>query len=221
MLEFHKYQAFPSAEAAQPFLRLLRQHSVPFEAELDTGEPVFNPAMTFGNTYSTYVVKLHGADFEWVRRLEEDANRHLLDSLSPDHYLFGFSDVELFDLLANPAEWSNLDVILAGQLLRQRGRDVSPDAIRLLRQHRVAVDVQPERSNNGRILWGYGLALLGGVVAIFMGWELYSHKKTLHDGRQVLAHSAQDRVHGMRIMALGVVSLLFWVVVRVWVLPAN
>ena len=133
MLEFHKYQSFPSAEAAQSFLDLLRQHNVPFEAAVDTGEPVFNPAITFGNTYSTYVVKLHGPNFKWVRRLEEDANRNLLDSLSPDHYLFSFTDVELFDMLANPAEWSNLDVALAGQLLRQRGRDVSPDAIRLLR----------------------------------------------------------------------------------------
>ena len=177
MLDFYKYQSFPSAEAAQPFLDLLRQHNVPFEAAVDTGEPVFNPAMTFGNTYSTYMVKLHGPDFEWVRRLEEDANRNLLDSLSPDHYLFSFTDLELFDMLANPAEWSNLDVALAGQLLRQRGRDVSPDAIRLLREHRVAVEAQPERSNKGRIVWGYGLALLGGALAIFMGWKRYAHKK--------------------------------------------
>ena len=101
MLDFYKYQSFPSAEAAQPFLELLRQHNVLLEAAVDTGEPVFNPAMTFGNTYSTYVVKLHGPDFEWVRRLEEDANRNLLDSLSPDHYLFSFTDVELFYMLAN------------------------------------------------------------------------------------------------------------------------
>jgi hypothetical protein len=219
MLEFLPYQTFPSAEAAEPFLELLRQHNVPFETAVDTGKTDFDPSMAFNSTYSTFKVKLHGPDFEWVRRLEEDANREALANLSPDHYLFKFTDVELFDILANPTEWSNLDVILAGQLLRQRGRDVSVDAIRLMRAHRVEVEAKPERNNKGRIMWGYGLALLGGAMAIFMGWELYANKKTLSDGRQVLAYSAHDRVHGLRIMALGVTSLLFWIAVRIWVLP--
>ncbi|MBF9223595.1 hypothetical protein [Hymenobacter ruricola] len=214
MLEFHKYQSFPSAEAAEPFLELLRQHNVPFETAVDTGEPVFNPAFTFNNTYATFVVKLHGPDFEWVRRLEEDASRELIATISPDHYLFKFTDAELFDILVNPHEWSNPDVILAGQLLRQRGRDVSVDAIRLMREHRVAEQKQPEPSATGLVRWGYGLALLGGVLSIIIGWNLYADKKLLSDGREVLAHTPQDRVHGLRIMALGTVCFLFWVWVR-------
>jgi len=219
MLEFIPYQTFPSAEAAEPFLQMLRQHNVPFETAVDTGKPDFDPSMAFNSTYSTFKVKLQGPDFEWVRRLEEDANRELLANTSPDHYLFKFTDVELFDILANPKEWSNPDVILAGQLLRQRGRDVSVDTIRLLREHRVKVESQPEHSNRGRIMWGYIAALLGGFVAIFLGWELYSNKKTLSDGRQVPAHTSRDRVHGLRIMTLGIISFLFWVAMRVWVLP--
>ena len=70
-------------------------------------------------------------------------------------------------------------------------------------------------------MWGYGLALLGSALAIFMGWELYAHKKTLNDGRQVLAYSAQDRVHGLHIMVLGGISLLLWITVRIWIMPQN
>ena len=70
-------------------------------------------------------------------------------------------------------------------------------------------------------MWGYGLALLGGALAIFMGWELYAHKKTLNDGRQVLAYSAQNRVHGLRIRVLDGISLLLWITVRVWIMPQN
>lgn len=216
MLDFLPFQSFPSAEAAQPLLAMLRQRDIPFETGTDTGEPVFNPAFTFNNTYATFVVKLHGADFEWVRRLQEEANQEALATLSPDHYLFSFSDVELFDLLAKPEEWSPLDVTLAGQLLLQRGRDVSADTIRLLRQHRVAQQVQPERNNSGRIRLGYLFALLGGFGAIFMGWELYSHKKTMADGRQVPSYTAHDRVHGLRIMTLGVASFILWIAARVW-----
>ncbi|MDO7852548.1 hypothetical protein [Hymenobacter convexus] len=198
---------------------MLRQHAIPFETGTDTGEPVFNPAFTFNNTYATFVVKLHGADFEWVRRLQEDANRDALANLSPDHYLFSFSDAELFDLLAKPEEWSPLDVTLAGQLLRQRGRDVSTDTVRLLREHRVVEQNKPEPNNAGRIRLGYLFALLGGFGAIFMGWELYSHKKMLNDGRQIPGYSARDRVHGLRIMTLGVASFIIWIACRVWLLP--
>ncbi|MBH8559921.1 hypothetical protein [Hymenobacter negativus] len=219
MLDFLPFQSFPSAEAAQPLLTMLRQRAIPFETGTDTGEPVFNPAFTFNNTYATFVVKLHGADFEWVRRLQEEANRDALASLSPDHYLFSFSDAELFDLLAKPDEWSPLDVSLAGQLLRQRGRDVSADAVRLLREHRVVEQNQPERNNTGRIRLGYLFALLGGFGAIFMGWELYSHKKTLNDGRQIPGYSARDRVHGLRIMTLGAASLILWIAWRVAMMP--
>jgi hypothetical protein len=219
MLDFLPFQSFPSAEAAAPLLELLRQHNVPFETAVDTGQPVFDPSMAFNRTYATFQVKLHGADFEWVRRLQEDANRDALAALSPDHYLFSFSDVELFELIAKPEEWSALDVTLAGQLLRQRGRDVSVDAIRLLRQHRVEAEAQPAPSSTGLIRWGYGLALLGGMMSIIIGWNLYTSKKTLTDGRQVYAHTAQDRVHGMRIMTLGIACFVGWIAWRVWTSP--
>lgn len=122
----------------------------------------------------------------------------------------------MFELLAKPEELSPLDVSLAGQLLRQRGRDVSADTVRLLREHRAIEELRPEESNTGLIRWGYLAALLGGFGAIFLGWQLYGHQKTLTDGRQVPAYSAHDRVHGMRIMTLGLVSLLLWVSFRIW-----
>ncbi|MDQ2772612.1 MAG: hypothetical protein M3Y54_19165 [Bacteroidota bacterium] len=216
MTEFLPFQTFPSAGAAEPLLALLRERSIPFEAAVDTGQPIFDPAMTFHSSYATYVVKLHGADFEWVRRLREEGSRDALATLSSDHYLFKFSDAELFELLAKPEEWSPLDVSLAGQLLRQRGRDVSADTVRLLREHRTVEQLRPEPTHSASIVWGYLLAALGGIVAFFIGWHLYSHKKTLADGRQVPAHSPADRVHGLRIMTLGVLSFMFWAAFRIW-----
>jgi hypothetical protein len=215
MSDFQTYQSYPSAEAAQPLLDLLQERNIPFETATDNGQPAFDPTFAFNPAFTRFEVKIPGGDFEWVRRLEEEAHSQLLATISPDHYLFGFSDPELFDILVKPDEWSNLDVALAGQLLRQRGRDVSADTVRLMRQHRVAELAKPEPDMKGRIRWGYGLALLGGVMAIFIGWDLYYHKKTLPDGRQITAYSSHDRVHGLRIMVLGIVCLLGWTVVRV------
>ena len=35
------------------------------------------------------------------------------------------------------------------------------------------------------------------------------------------AYSAPDRVHGLRIMVLGIASLLLWIAVRVWLLHSS
>lgn len=217
MDEFQLYQSYSSAQVAQPLLTLLQQNGIPFDASTDTGGPNFDPTFAHNTAYSTFMVKLSGADFERVRQLEEGLNADALASISPDHYLFGFSDAELFDVLIKSDEWNSFDVAAAGQLLRQRGRDVTTDTVRLLREHRVAETVKPEPDVSTRIWWGYGLAVLGGLLAIFIGWDLYNHKKTLLDGRRVYTYAARDRAHGLRIVVVGVVALLFWIVVRLWV----
>ena len=118
-------------------------------------------------------------------------------------------------LLVKPDEWSSFDVALAGLLLRQRGRHVSADTLRLLRQHRVAELARPEQDHKVWILAGYLSALLGGFFGVLIGCQLYFHRKLLPDGRRVYAYSAPDRVHALRILVLAIIMLLLVVSVRV------
>lgn len=212
MDSFLAYQDFPSPEVAQPLLDLLRQHGVAFETNY---EPARFSAVFGKTTTPHFVVRLHAADFEPVRQLEETANVRLLAQLPSDHYLFGFSDEELMELLARPDEWNGLDVALASRLLRERGRDVSPEAVQQLRQRRVAELARPADSSGAWIAAGYGFALLGGLVGLFIGLHLFSHQKILPDGRRVPAFSAADRRHGRRIFALSLASVLLWTGIQV------
>ena len=212
MAEFLQYQSFASAEVAEPLLALLGQHGIPFEAEMD--KPVYNTNFAFNATDARFVVRLQPGSFDTARRLEDQSNEQLAAQAASDHYLYGFSDEELFDLLVKPDEWSSYDVTLATQILRQRGRDVTPDTVRLLRQHRVAEMAKPEPSLKIWIWAGYFFAALGGFIGIFIGWHLRYHKKTLPDGSQVFAHSASDRAHGMRILVVGFLGALLALVLR-------
>ncbi|MBO0360035.1 hypothetical protein J0X19_18895 [Hymenobacter sp. BT186] len=212
MPDFIQYQVFLTPEAAQPLLTLLRQQEIPFETSFD--QHAFDVTFAYNSTRTQFVVKLRQQDFDTARALETAVSEQLTASVAPDHYLFNFSDEELFDLLAKPDEWSNFDVTLAQQLLRKRGRDVSPDAVRLLRQHRAAELARPEESQKAWILAGYAFALLGGLIGLFIGWHLASHKKQLFDGRQVRAFSAADQAHGWRILGLGAVSIIGWTFLR-------
>ncbi|GAA3989564.1 hypothetical protein [Hymenobacter antarcticus] len=158
-------------------------------------------------TDTRFVVRLHLADFERARQVEDEENEALMAEAAPDHYLFGFSDDELFDILVKPDEWNSYDVSLARHVLRQRGREVSPDTVQLLRRHRVAEMAKPEPSQKTWIVAGYLFAAVGGILGMAIGWHLHYHKKMLSDGTQVRAFSARDRLHGFRILLLGVVGL--------------
>ncbi len=207
MNTFLAYQDFPSPEVAQPLLELLEQHGVAFETNY---EPARFSAVFGKTTTAHFVVRLQAADFEPVRQLEETANVQLLAELPSNHYLFGFTNEELMELLARPDEWNGLDVALASRLLRERGRDLSPEAVQRLRQRRVAELARPADSSRAWIAAGYGLALAGGLGGLLVGLHLFSHRRILPDGHRVPAFSAADQRHGRRIFVLGFVSALLW-----------
>jgi hypothetical protein len=212
--EFRDFQTYASAEAAQPLLAALAQQGLDYRTSVDNGQLAFDPSFANNRLISKFIVKLRLADFERGSQVLETLNADALSQVSSGHYLFKFSDEELFDIVMKPDEWSAFDVTLATQLLRQRGRDISPDTLRLLRQHRVAELAQPDQEHRAWVAGGYIMARLGGLFGVMIGYQLYFHRKQLPDGRRVYAYSAADRVHGLRILVLAAVSLVGWLALR-------
>ena len=212
--DFRDFQTYASAEAAQPLLAALAQQGIDYRTSVDNGQLAFDPSFANNRLISKFIVKLRLADFERGSQVLETLNANALSQVSSEHYLFSFSDEELFDIVMKPDEWSALDVTLATQLLRQRGRDITPDTLRLLRQHRVAELKQPDHDQGAWIRGGYLSALLGGFFGILIGYQLYFNRKQLPDGRLVYAHSPTDRVHGMRILVLGTIMFLLVMTAR-------
>jgi hypothetical protein len=214
--EFRDFQTFASAKAAQPLLAALERQGIAALTAFDNGQVAFDPSFANNQLTSKFTVKLALADFEQASQVLAELDKDALNQANPNHYLFTFSDEELFDLLVKPDEWSSFDVALASQLLRKRGRDISPDTLKLLRQHRVAKLAEPDHDRSIWIRSGYVSALLGGFIGFFIGYHLYAHRNQLPDGRRVYAYSPKDRVHGLRIMTLGAVVLLLLVGLRVF-----
>jgi hypothetical protein len=220
-MEFRNFQTFASAEAAQPLLAALERAGIATTTAFDNGQLAFDPSFANNQLTSKFTVQLRLADFEHGSQVLADLDQDAISQANPNHYLFSASDEELFDLLVKPDEWSSFDVALASQLLRQRGRDISPDTLKLLRQRRVMELAQPDRDQNIWIGSGYASALLGGLLGIFIGYHLYSNRLQLPDGRRVYTFSAQDRVHGLRIMVLAVVMFVLLVGLRIFYTLGN
>lgn len=215
--DFRLFQTYATAEEAQPLLDALAAHHIEARANADNGKLAVDPAFANNERVATFLVKLQPADFEPARQLLDALNQAAVQQADPGHYLFGFRDEELFDVLTKPDEWSSYDVALASHLLQQRGRDVSADTLALLRQHRVTELARPEESHKAWIALGYLSALLGGALGLLIGWQLQFHRKTLPDGRRVFAYSDADRRHGLRILILALVVVGGVIVYRILV----
>jgi hypothetical protein len=134
-----------------------------------------------------------------------------LEHVSPDHYLFQFTDQELYDVLGKPDEWNELDYKLSAKILKDRGKEVDEQTIKKLKQDRINALATPERGGDLWIAIGYVSALCGGFLGIFIGWHLSSFKKTLPDGRRVKAYTPSARQHGSIILFIGLVVLISWI----------
>ncbi|RAK65965.1 hypothetical protein [Hymenobacter edaphi] len=212
--DFQTYQKYPTLAAAEELLALLQQHDISYRLQEDRA--TVEPAFAFNEHDRSFLVKLLPADFARADALQDEANAQLVAATGPEHYLFSFSNAELMDLLVHPDEWSRFDVALAQRLLRERGQPVSPDTVQLLEQRRHVELNKPPEKQPAWVWLGYVSALLGGLLGLAIGWHLYSHQRRLTNGQLVPAFSAQERVHGLRIVALGVVSLVAWVALRLY-----
>lgn len=156
-----------------------------------------------------YVVKLPAERFREADHALETAAEKELSDISSDHYLFSFSTEELLDVARKPDEWNALDRRLAIKLLADRGLPMEEASLTHFAQARIEELAEPAKPQTRRVVIGYALAVLGGLMGIFIGHHLNTAKKTLPDGRRVYVYNDEDRSHGKWIFFLGVAMFLF------------
>lgn len=211
------FRKFPDMEQAQELVATLESHGI--EAKLLDNSPDVD--ITFsGNTLQNEVqVFVKQDDFDQAYDLMEKLAVNMLDETDADHYLFEFTDKELFEVLEKPDEWSSFDHQLAQKILKDRGQNVNDELVNSLRKQRIEELAKPERSAKKWIYLGYSWAVLGGLFGMIIGWQLMNQKKTLPDGRKVYAYSEGDRVHGRFMFRLGAISLPIWYIIRLLIQP--
>ena len=137
-----------------------------------------------------------------------EETKEFLSVLSSDHYLHGFSDAELMDILLHSDEWSMEDVFGAQQVLGQRGKAVPDDLIAAARASRIRGLRNPAPPQTAFVVLGYVSALLGGLLGIAIGWYINTAMKILPNGERVPVYRIEDRQHGARLFAIGVTVAL-------------
>lgn len=200
------YRKFFEPEQASALIEILKQNGI--EHEVTEDRESLDSLYGDKQFKQQYFVKIKQADFEVVDNILLNTSREHLDSVEKDHYLFSFTNQELYDILSKQDEWSEFDVLLAQRILKERGEVVDSKKITQLKEQRIQELAKPDESTSKWIFAGYFLALLGGLFGIFIGWHLSTFKKTLPNGERVYGYNVRDRSDGNKILFIGLISFL-------------
>jgi len=212
--ELIQYKHFNDAALANALVDVLEEGGI--EYDVKESSAVFDPAFRSNDLTVEYSVKIKPEDFERANQLLNDKEQENVNQADKDHYLFGFTDAELTDVLAKADEWSPFDYQLARKILLERGVTINEKILADLKTERLEELRATDPPQNIWILFGYLFALAGGVLGIFVGWHLATYKKTLPDGEQVYGYNESDRKQGQWIFYVSIVVLISSIIYRLW-----
>ncbi|HEY0656350.1 MAG TPA: hypothetical protein VGD65_24625 [Chryseosolibacter sp.] len=212
-MEFSTYKTFYEQDSAIALADILKANNIDYEIAEDRE----SLDSLYGDKHLSrqFLVKLKKDDFARVDALVLASVEEQVTSIDRDHYLFQFTDDELFEILTKPDEWSALDFQLAKKILKERGKDINETTIALLRTQRINELAKPEDGPKAWIYAGYVFAVLGGLIGVCMGLALMTAKKTLPNGQRVYTYSEDHRAHGTRIFFIGATMFAISLIVRI------
>jgi hypothetical protein len=211
--EFLIFQKFNIENQAVDFGNLLNENKVEFLIENISIN--FDPILSNNEFGKEYCVKIKKNDFEKANEILHTKAKNEINEIQDDYYLLSYSNEELIDVIEKSDEWNKFDVELAHKLLKERGNEITAEQLSELRKQRIIELSKPDEGQNVYIIIGYICALLGGLLGIFIGWHLLTYKKTLPNGNRIYAYSENDRKQGNRIIILGAIFFMLWILYRI------
>jgi hypothetical protein len=210
---FLTFQQFNDPALAENLVDLLAKNKIAYEVEEEL--VVVNPLTAINNELTkVYRVRIDADDFTRVNQLLKNRDDQYINDVEKDYYLFDFTNDELTEILEKEDEWSSLDHELAKKILTERGVNVDMVKLAAISESRLEELRQPEEQQTTWRYLGYFFAIMGGILGVFIGWHLSTHKKTLPNGERIYAYTESDRKQGKIILYLAIFFLLLSIILR-------
>ncbi len=213
MQNFTTFKKYPDLNEAKALEQLLSNSGI--ESRFIDNSSTLDSSLG-GGIAKEYEIQVKHEDFTKAETIIINQAKDQLGDVSREHYLFEFTDDELYDVVLKHDEWSDFDYLLARRLLEERGKTIDDELMANLRRQRLDDLAKPEGNQMPWIAFGYISALLGGFFGVITGYVLWTSHKTLPNGDSVPTYSESDRLHGKMIFVLGILSMAVWI--AVWLL---
>ncbi|MFC5682281.1 hypothetical protein ACYE2N_10810 [Flavobacterium sp. MAHUQ-51] len=210
--KYSVFRKYPTILQAKGLENLLQQNNI--TTQLTDNIPPIDPSLSGTTLLNEYEIKILIEDFEKAELILEKEVENVINQVEDDHYLFDFTDEELYEVLLKSDEWSEFDYKLAQNILTKRGKSIDIDLLNALKKQRIETLAEPENNQKPWIIAGYTFALLGGFLGIIIGYSLWTSKKNLPNGETVNSYTDQDRAHGKKIFYIGLISLPIYILIK-------
>lgn len=200
------FRTFEQESQALRFAEKLIKWGVPSRVALNSA--AFDLTFAGNLPPDQYQVIVDGLDRARAREMELEEARAEVAHVGPEYYLCAFTNEELRAVLAEGEPWSAFDWVLAQTVLAERGAPATADEIERFRSAQIAMHNAPESAERSLLVAGYAFSVLGPVMGLAIGLSLMFSRKTLATGERVFRYGPADRAHGMRIVALGLATVV-------------
>lgn len=207
--ELSTYRKFIYKDDALELIKILEENHITYElvnnsSQLDS---------SFGGDINTkqFELKIQKEDFVKVEELEEELVKADVENVDGDYHLFDYSDEELIEIVTKKEEWNKFDYLLAQKILKERGKEINPELLKIINKQRIESLSVQEESPTWLILIGYASAFFAGFLGIFVGAYLMYYKKALPNGDRIYGFTKKDRSHGQSILIISAIAFLIWI----------
>lgn len=212
--ELLTFQKFNDRQLAQDMADVLSEGGV--EYLLEKSPVTFDPAFRSRTEASDeFLLKIAGTDFEKANGIVNHYEKQFINDAPADHYLFGFTNDELLDLIAKRDEWSAFDYELARKILADRGVVITENQDSELQEKRIEELKQHTELPTWLIVTGFVCACLGGMLGLLLGLYIVSAKKTLPNGEVFYQYNQKNRQLGRWMIGLALVVVLIIIVQKI------
>ena len=206
---FSTYRKFIYEDNALELIKILEENNITYELVNNSSQ--FDSS--FGGDINTkqFELKILKEDFEKVEKLEEELVKIEVEGVDENYYLFDNSDEELIDIVLKKDEWNKFDYLLAQRILKERGKEVNPELLKVINKQRIENLSIQEESPSWLIIIGYVAAFFGGFLGILVGGYLMYYKKALPNGDRIYGFKRKDRNHGQNILIISGIVFFAWI----------
>ena len=208
--EYVTFKSYYNKAILEEATEILAKEKIEFV--IDDCSIAFDPSYANNEIAKDYRLKIKADDFLRTTKIFENAAEIKLEQVPDDYYLMNFNDDELYEIIRKPDEWGSFDLMLAKKLLKKKGKEVSELQENNLKAERINELAIPEKTSNFWIIIGYLSSLFGGLLGIIIGLTMLQSKKLLPNGKKVNSYTETQRMHGVMIAVIGLVTLTIFII---------
>ena len=207
--DFVFYKNFHQIENAEEYVSILEKNDIPYL--LESSEALLDSSIIGTGLIPKAVIKILPSDFKKVNGIL----KQLLDNYDyTNHYLNELSDEELIEILEKPEEWTVEDQIIAKQILRGRGKEISEEELQEKKKKRLSALREGQKGNKTNMAFSFVAIILGYVIHVVftvggIGMALYYafDKSTDEEGTGYFTFEPKTRKYGKIMLYCGLMVL--------------